>query len=488
MDIRLSDINSLEERVKKLSYTRYMQSLRLTNVRSFTNQTISFDFPVTAIIGTNGGGKSTILGAIALAYKSIKPGDFFPKSNIGDASMTNWRIDYDIVDRNIDKSKVFSRSARFTSAKWRREDLVERAVVVIPIQRTVPANEQTKFKPFVGLIENRGVKKQAIDSKIVAHISRILGKDASRYQRVTLKSDPSKSILVGVRHENDYSQFHFGAGEASIIEMVSKIEEAEDNSLILIEEIENGLHPLATQKMVEYLFDVAERKKSQIVFTTHSEYALSVLPPKAIWACIDGTAYQGKLTIESLRALTGNVSKDRAIFVEDEFAKDLVEEMIRQYAPDILDRISVHKAGGYPYVVQVLNHHNSNPTITKPAVAVIDGDNPPLKEQNENVILLPEGSPESIVFEYVKHNAAKMSSFIQQRCQCPKISQDKIVEAINDVSRDTTDIHLYFSKLGNLLGFVSELVVRRGFNSLYVENNAEDLKLRVDNIRKRLNL
>lgn len=488
MDIRPSDIGSLEERVKKLSYTRYMPSLRLTNVRSFTNNTITFDFPVTAIIGTNGGGKSTILGAMALAYKSIKPGDFFPKSNIGDTSMSNWRIDYDIIDRKVNKSAMLSRSARFVAAKWRRDNLLDRTVVVIPIQRTVPANEQTKFKKFIGLTQNTAVKKAAIDPTIAGYVSRILGKDASQYQRVTLKKDPTKSILVGMRRQNDYSQFHFGAGEASIIEMVSKIEETDNDSLILIEEIENGLHPLATQKMVEYLFDVAKRKKAQIVFTTHSEYALSVLPPKAIWACIDGSAYQGKLTIESLRALTGNVSKDGAIFVEDEFAKDLVEEILRQYAPDVLDRVTIHKAGGYPYVVEVLKHHNSNPTVTKPAVAVIDGDNPPLGEKNDDVIALPDGSPESIVFEYVKDNAKEMSALIQQRCQCPTISQDKILEVIDEVSRDTTDIHLYFAKLGNKLGFVSELVVRRGFSSLYVENNKADLMPRVENVRVRLNL
>jgi predicted ATPase len=120
MDVRQSDISSLEEKAKKLSFIRYMPSLKLTNVRSFKNQTINFDFPVTAIIGTNGGGKSTILGAMALAYKSVKPGDFFPKSNIGDMSMANWRIDYDILDRELNSKSPFSRNARFISAKWRR--------------------------------------------------------------------------------------------------------------------------------------------------------------------------------------------------------------------------------------------------------------------------------------------------------------------------------------------------------------------------------
>ncbi|MCX8996400.1 AAA family ATPase [Rhizobiaceae bacterium BDR2-2] len=488
MDVRPSDIESLEEKVKKLSYEKYLPNLRLSNVRSFTNQTINFDFPVTAIIGTNGGGKSTILGAAALAYKDVKPGEFFPKSNIGDTSMANWRIDYDIIDRKMNKTGRIQRNARFVSAKWRRDTVMERNVVVIPIQRTVPANEQTKFKQFVGIAKNTEIVKTPIDEAVIGYVSRILGKDAKNYERVSLKSDPLKNILIGMHQKNDYSQFHFGAGEASIIEMVSRIEGATDNSLILIEEIENGLHPLATRKMVEYLFDVATRKKAQIIFTTHSEYALDVLPPKAIWACIDGTAYQGKLTIESLRALKGTVSQNAAIFVEDDFAKDLVEEMLRQYARDIFDQVRVHKAGGYPFVVEVLKHHNANPTVTAQAVAVIDGDNPPLNEPNDDVIELPDGTPESIVFGFIHDNAESMAAFVQQRCQCPSVTQDGIVSAIKSVKIDTTDPHLYFIKLGEKLGFISEIIIRRGFSSIYVEKNNDILKPKIDAIRARLKM
>lgn len=488
MDVRQTDIDNLQEKVKKLSYEKYLPSLRLSNVRSFENQTIKFDFPVTAVIGTNGGGKSTILGAVALAYKDVKPGDFFPKSNIGDNSMANWRIDYDLIDRDENKTGPIQRNARFTKAKWRRDKVAEREVVVIPIQRTVPANEQTKFKQFIGINANADVLKSPIDAAIIGYVSRILGKDAKNYERVSLKSDPTKSILVGMRKANDYSQFHFGAGEASIIEMVSKIEAAGDNALILIEEIENGLHPLATQKMVEYLFDVAKRKKAQIVFTTHSENALGVLPASAIWACIDGTAYQGKLTIESLRALTGTVEKAAVIFVEDDFANDLVVEALRQHALDVFDQIEVHKAGGYPSVVDVLKHHQKNPTTTAPAVAVIDGDNPPLPAPNDDVITLPDGLPEAVVFGFIHDNAEEMAAFIKQRCQCPSISQDAVVKAVRDVQIDTTDGHLYFAKLGEKLGFISEIIIRRGLCSIYVEKSEEVVKPIVASIRKQLKL
>lgn len=483
MDISKSDIDSLEERVRKLSYKKYLPKLTMLNVRSFENQSISFEFPVTAIIGTNGGGKSTVLGAAAIAYKSVKPGDFFPKSNVGDTSMSKWKIDYEIVDRDINNGSIITRNARFTSAKWRRDNAPDRDVVVIPIQRTVPANEQTRFKQFIGIFQRSDINISKIDKNISLLVSRILGRDASKYVRISLKEDKNRYILSGVRKENDYSQFHFGAGEASIIEMVTKIEESSENSLILIEEIENGLHPLATKKMVEYLFDVAKRKKAQIIFTTHSEYALDVLPPRAIWACIDGNAYQGKLTIDSLRALTGNISKDMAIFVEDDFAKDLCSEIVRQYIPTIVDRVEIHKAGGFPYVVDVLKHHQSNPAVTKKAVAIIDGDNPPYKEKIESVFCLPPGAPEAIVFGYAVKNANEISSLIQQRCQCPFINQDRIVEALNSVSLDTTDHHLYFRKFGDRIGFISEIVVRRGLCSIYVEQNKAILSELIGNLR-----
>jgi hypothetical protein len=61
------------------------------------------------------------------------------------------------------------------------------------------------------------------------------------------------------------------------------------------------------------------------------------------------------------------------------------------------------------------------------------------------------------------------------------------VKAIETVALDTTDHHLYFSKLGDRLGFISELIVRRGLISVYVEQNAATLKPLVAAVRHRLN-
>jgi energy-coupling factor transporter ATP-binding protein EcfA2 len=358
MNASPSALTALVTRVAKRNYGKYLIEIRLRNVRAFNEQKITFSFPVTAVIGTNGGGKSTILGAAALAYKSEKPSDYFPKSNVGDTSMADWRIDYDILDRTVAPNGTPSRNARFVSAKWRRDDLLERDVLVFKIQRTVPAGEQRRYKKFIG-IQQRDPTIEPLPLNVRRSAGHILGKDLTQFKTAKLYEWAADYILLGFQKSNDYSQFHFGAGEASVIEMVTRIEAADNEALILIEEIENGLHPVATDRMVEYLIEAAGRKRLQVIFTTHSEYALKGLRPEAIWACIDGEAYQGRLSIESLRAITGSAEKERVIFVEDQFAKDWVEDILRQYDVDALAATEIHVAGGYPYLAEVTSQQES---------------------------------------------------------------------------------------------------------------------------------
>ena len=96
--IRQSTIQGLLEKVRKNNYHKYLKAVRLHRVRGFFGGQVTFEFPV---IGPNGGGKSTILGAAACAYKEIKPSLFFPKSSIGDNSMSEWSMEYETLDRDV---------------------------------------------------------------------------------------------------------------------------------------------------------------------------------------------------------------------------------------------------------------------------------------------------------------------------------------------------------------------------------------------------
>jgi AAA15 family ATPase/GTPase len=319
-EIRDSSIRDLALKVKTGDYGAYLRRIRLEKVRAFSNESVDLDFPVTALIGTNGGGKSTILGAAAIAYKSIRPALFFPKSSLGDQTMRDWGMAYELIDKAQNPTQSFQRKARFKNAKWARDDLIDRHVLYFGINRTVPAGERREFKKLATINYKYAGALNAVDKAVSDQVARILGKDVSKFQLAQISS--LQTFYSGGDGQISYSEFHFGAGESSVIRMVSQIEAAPKNTLVLIEEIENGLHPVATRGMVEYLIDVARRKSIQAIFTTHSEDALDPLPDEAIWSSIDGKARQGRVSIEALRAITGRIDERMAIFVEDNFAKD----------------------------------------------------------------------------------------------------------------------------------------------------------------------
>lgn len=143
-EIRDSTITSLLQKAEAGNYGKYLPRLSLKPARGFANDTVTFDFPVTAIIGPNGGGKTTILGAAACAYKSIQPRRFFAKSGKYDEAMKDWTIEYEIIDRKESAKGIVRRTARFKKSKWNR-DALDRHVLVFGGSRTVPVNERTEL-------------------------------------------------------------------------------------------------------------------------------------------------------------------------------------------------------------------------------------------------------------------------------------------------------------------------------------------------------
>lgn len=208
--------------------------------------------------------------------------------------MSEWEIELEITDKKTVPDRNITRTAKFKQSKWRRDSFPERDVVYIEIQRTVPAGELSKFKQF--LAGNRDdFNELPLNADTIKYATAVLDKDITNYKAIIKRSDPSTKMYVGIANNaTSYSQFHFGAGEASIIETIDRIENSKDHSLVLIEELENGLHPVAVRLFVHYLQNVSKRKKLQIVFTTHSQDAVNELSPEAVWASINKKSLERK--------------------------------------------------------------------------------------------------------------------------------------------------------------------------------------------------
>lgn len=478
-EVRESTKILLLNKVRKHDYGKYLFKASIEKIRGFSGEDITFDFPVSALIGPNGSGKSSVLGAAAIAYKSIRPGIFFPKCAIGDESMSGWSVDYELIDKEKSPRQLLKKKSNFRQAKWVRGEVIDRDVLFFGIERTVPAGEKPRYKRLTrSTYQHNGILSD-LNRNISDQVKHILGKSVEGFQVTRISN--TDNFFIGKTGDSQYSEFHFGAGESSIIRMISEIEMAQPNSLILIEEIENGLHPVATQRMVEYLIDAASRKSIQAIFTTHSDYALSPLPNEAIWACIDGKLRQGKLNIEALRAVSGRVDKKLAIFVEDEFAKSWVDSILREMLGADFEQVEVHAVAGDGNAVSIHKYHNSNPAISFSSLCIIDGDSRQLDDLDNGVIRLPGENPELKVFDDVTKYAEDMA-ILTVSCQRDPTAQGIVTKAINEVSCTNRDPHLIFTQLGISIGWVPENIVRGAFLSLWIRRNKDFCKLLADKV------
>lgn len=486
-EIRSSQIKKLEDKVRKLNYEKYLSKVNLVKCRAFENQAILFEFPVTALIGPNGGGKTTILGACALLYDSIAPRQFFTRNKQLDEEMKNWSIAYEAIDRSKNRSDVIRRTASFSKEKWYR-DAIKREVLFFGVSRTLPAVERKDLSRFTN--KNVIFKKneiQVLGEDAAKHITKILGKDVSAYAVVQPDNKGNITLLSGKTEKGkNYSEFHFGAGESSIIKMVMAIEKATPQSLVLIEEIENGLHPLATARLVDYLLDVADRKSVQVIFTTHSEYAIAPLPAAAVWAAVDGTAIQGKLDIHSLRSLIGEVNSELVIFVEDVFAKKWVEAILRTDALIAHDAIEVYAMGGDGTAVNANRYHNADPSSKVKSICIIDGDSRQNESEEEKIVRLPGEAPELFVFDQIVDKLEECSGILAVRCMRKYDDAEMVKGVVRSVSNTNRDHHLLFGQIGEKIGFIDENIVRDAFLATWCEKYEEEVKQFIERIKKDL--
>lgn len=485
-EIRESTKAELLEKVRRHDYGKYLLKASLTRIRGFTSEDITFDFPITALIGPNGSGKSAVLGAAGCAYKMIKPSMFFPKSAVGDESMSGWRVEYELIDKPLNHRQAIRRTSNFRQAKWVRGDVLDREVLFFGIERTVPAGEKSRYRALMRSTYIHSPPLNPLGESVASQVEHILGKSVADY-RVT-KYGVDDTFLTGRSGENSYSEFHFGAGESSIIRMISRIEQAPDNSLILIEEIENGLHPIATKRMVEYLIDVAKRKSIQTIFTTHSDYALSTLPSEAVWACIDGRLRQGKLSVEALRAVSGRVDKRLAIFVEDEFAKAWVDAILRENLGADYDQVEVHAVHGDGNAVATHRGHTSNPAITFKSLCVIDGDSHQDEDEKLGIIRLPGNQPELAIFEGIRAHLNENLAILTVSCQRAPEAQELVSRSIEEIARTNRDPHLIFNQIGMKIGFVPEAIVRGAFLAIWVRANPVFCRKLAEHVRNSIEI
>lgn len=382
---KLSKLWNRDDSYQKLSKVTFND----VGMRGVKNTTIEFTYPITAIAGANGIGKTTILQTIACLFHNMDR-DFHPyRFSNAKKQLPYYRFtDFFVISRGENKGLGAVISFEFIKQGLSRQNFnikkisrwgnyerrPARYVDFLGISRVIPAHEFATFKnTFTGsykILENNSLSSS--DRKIVGNIT---GKSFTSIEEHSCTT--IKNFKLGKMTSSDgleYSSFNMGAGEEVAISLISRIHDLPEGSLVLIEEIELGLHPRAQKELIKSLMKIVYKKKLQLIFTTHSPYIFDVLPPEAK-ILLKKSSDQLEIIQKPSNSLafielTGSDHKDLTIYVEDEIAKQLVETL---FNASVSKRIQIIDVGSKENVIRLTSAHYINEQLGL-AIGVPDGD------------------------------------------------------------------------------------------------------------------
>lgn len=408
-DVTKKLLSKFSEKNRYANFGPCLRQMYVDGFRGLRNIEVDIEFPITAITGLNGAGKSTIGQLAICAYKKpttateyrrqyIK--DFFPVSPADpkpvsdDAKVVYF---YETDDYKKPQEVTVTRANSAWSGYKRQP---ERYCYYVGFTVYIPKVERRDLSVYGGS-DLKFTERREIDKTVVQRMARIIGHkyDDVSFQGVSHKGKESE-IGVASRLGYSYSENNMGFGEGRVLYTVDLLESSPEQSLFILEEPETSLHENAQYELARYLLDVCNRRHHQIILSTHSSLILSALPSAARKLLIrdqSGVHISDRISANQVRSLLSNGHAGQLdVCVEDEFAKVLLTEVIRAKNKELLKTISIHSVGDKDAVreaLMVLRRTGKN------AIAVRDADVG--SDPANGLLAFPgEGPPEVQVFSH----------------------------------------------------------------------------------------
>ncbi|WP_151710442.1 AAA family ATPase, partial [Acinetobacter brisouii] len=277
-------------------YPFFLKTVEFHPFRHIPHLKVEFKHPISVISGTNRSGKTTILMALACSHlnfmrRNPKNGSLerntwssLMKFTIHDKQKDDWN--YFITYRKGNKTESPKRGQRKAlTNKWngigkKESQFNFRDVIFIDLDRIAPA----RF--FNDKVYNEA-KKSIVNNLTVTKIGKL-----EKYLSYVLEENFKINALAQVNDKDvfkyetsyEYSSFNTATGEDVLTRIIIDIVEATPKSLILIDEIEMGLHPKIQRRLMDVIRHVSREDQKQFIITSHSSTILdSVEPPSRIF-------------------------------------------------------------------------------------------------------------------------------------------------------------------------------------------------------------
>ncbi|WP_437953398.1 AAA family ATPase [Sorangium sp. So ce296] len=402
-----SEITRIRDQFQGGLWPQFLERVEIKGLRGWKGQSVHFKFPVVAIVGENGSGKSTVLKVAASAYDpKAKENAYYPSAFFLE---THWDkiqgVDLGFQLRTGDQSQTFN--IRKPTERWSFPDKrYARNVFWFDVARTLPLDGTAGYAKVARLAAGE-IATEDLSEEYRQRLSYVLGRSYSNARFA--KPDVNEKRVVGLlkRDFGEISQFHQGAGEDTTLDLLQALQEVPNNSLVIIDEVEASLHPRAQRRLVKFILEFCRLKRTQVILSTHSPYVLEELPPEARVLLVptpDGPDVLYGISPEfALTRLDELVHPEAYVYVEDRTAEAWLREIIAQHpeGASLLARIRISPVGP-ANVVRMMGGLAQARKLPHKAIAVVDGDT----DANLGCIKLPgEHAPEKVVFGGLKEKS-----------------------------------------------------------------------------------
>lgn len=431
-------------------------SISIRNLKSITTLDWSFVFTkgLHAIIAENGSGKSSLIVSLGkLVTPKILSVEFIGKGY--ENSIINYSLDnYEFFWH---KNPQWSMKQNSPLSMPSIDGVIESSILSGSRFKRIPAKSQEReVSELVDTIENIG--------DFISHnMNYILyGRNEGKFtnlKKITANQKIKKRrrredfpvySFYAFKQNNTYiKEYFFSTGEYFLLSLLKFIHEHHRNirkypALIIIDEIELSLHPLAQKRLIEKVKDFSDKYNLLFIFATHSLQIIDQVDPKNIHYLENNNGechlinpiYPGYLSSK----LYIHQFFDYLFLVEDLLAKQFIEKVIRKHLGKHSMSYYILPIGGWEKIYEMFNLHYINKIYGSAKVLIVfDGDVEMMSEANENKYksyerkYLPFNNLESLIISYLKNHNNDFYAFINSHLMAKRFEELGI-----DISDETT--------------------------------------------------
>lgn len=334
-------------RSKKAQLDDYLDDVRIQNIRGISDLKIAFPYPVMVLAGPNACGKSTVLFSCACLYDAKGsdqeasrryPSDLFPgfkseQEGVPSDPLQATVMEFSFVEGGKRQQMRWARSAKgkwnksFFGAKNARQP--KRLVYIRTLASLTNPGEVRSLLQM----GRQTIAPSPVPASLLAFAHRILPR---RYNNLALLESTRRDLLFAFLEDgSQYSEFHMSSGERAILRLSREISGLQD-ALVLIDEVDVGLHPFTQQQLMLELQRLALRQNLQIVVTSHSPIILESVPVegRVFLERVGDNVVQRETFRDILqRAMYGRPLERLSVLCEDKVAKAIVQGVMDDLAP-----------------------------------------------------------------------------------------------------------------------------------------------------------